>query len=49
MLGLLGNGNFSTKTATWVAHGFDLVHKPMWEYNWIWSLDIMPKLKIFLW
>jgi len=47
--GLSRNGDFSTKTATWAAHGLDLVHKPVWEYNWIWKLDIMPKLKIFLW
>ena len=26
----------------------DLVNPPIWEYNWIWNLDIMPKLKIFL-
>ena len=34
---------------TWAAHGLDLVHKPVWEYNWLQKLDIMPKLKIFLW
>jgi len=21
----------------------------VWEYNWIWKLDVMPRLKIFLW
>jgi len=47
--GLSGNGNFSTKTATSAAHELDFVNKPGWKYNWIWKLDIMPKLKIFLW
>jgi len=47
--GLSGNGHFSTKTATWVTHELDLVHPRVWDYNWIWKLDIMPKLKIFLW
>ena len=47
--GLSGNGEFSTKTATWAAHRLDLVHKPVREYNQLWKLDIIPKLKIFLW
>ena len=47
--GLLGNGDFSTKTATWAAHGLDIKSSPSWEYSWIWHMDIMPKLKVFLW
>ena len=47
--GLSGNGNFFTKTATWAAHGLDLIHRLVWKYNWLWKLDIVPKLKIFLW
>ena len=47
--GLSGNGDFSTKTATWAAHGLDIKSSPPWEYSWIWHLDIMPKLKVFLW
>ena len=47
--GLSGNGEFSTKTATWAAHGIDLKNSPSWEFKWIWNLDIMPKLKVFLW
>jgi len=43
-----GNRDFSTKTATWAAHGIDLKNSPSWEYGWIWKLDIMPKLKVFL-
>ena len=22
---------------------------PVWPYNWIWKLDVMPKVKVFLW
>ena len=47
--GLSGNGQFSTKTAIWAAHGLDLVNPLVWEYNWIRKLDIMPKQKKFLW
>ena len=46
---LLGNGNFSTKTAAWAAHELDIKNSPPWEYSWIWHLDIMPKLKVFIW
>ena len=46
--GLFGNGEFSTKTTTWVVHGLNLAHKRIWEYSWIWNLDIMPELTIFL-
>jgi len=46
--GLFGNGEFSIKSATWAAHGENLGNPLVWEYNWIWKLDIMPKLKIFL-
>jgi len=27
--GLFGNGRFSSKIATWVTHGLDLVHPPI--------------------
>ena len=43
------NGEFPIKTTTWAAHELDIKNSPSWEYNWIWHLDIMPKLKIFLW
>ena len=33
----------------WAAHGLDIKSSPSWEYSWIWHLDIMPKLKVFLW
>ena len=28
--GLSGNGNFSTKSATWLAHGLNLTNSPSW-------------------
>jgi len=46
---LSGNGDFTTKTVTWAAHGLDIKSSPSWEYSWIWRLDIIPKLKVFLW
>ena len=33
--GLSGNGDFSTKTATWAAHGLALKNSLSWEYGWI--------------
>ena len=44
-----GSGEFSTKTATWMAHNSFHTKDPKWTYNWIWKLDVMPKIKIFLW
>ena len=43
--GLSENGDFSTKSATWVAHWLSLKNPKPWEFNWIWKLDVMPKLK----
>ena len=39
----------NTKSATRTAHDIDPVKTPSWEFRWIWRLDIMPKLKVFLW
>jgi len=47
--GLSENGDFSTKTATWAAHELDIKNSSSWEYKWTWHLDLMPKLKVFLW
>jgi len=46
---LSGSGEFSTKSATWIAHGLDFHKSPEWEFSWIWKLDIMPKFQVFLW
>ena len=40
---------FSTKCATWRAHGNIGRDLTVWQLKWIWKLDIMPKIKIFLW
>jgi len=46
---LTSSRQFSTKTATWTTHkNFDL-NDPKWAFNWIWKLDIMPMIKVFLW
>ena len=33
--GLSDNGNFSTKSATWLAHGLNLTNSPSWKFSWI--------------
>ena len=47
--GLNGSGNFSTKSATWMAQEPQLVHNTVWKHKWIWQIDTMPKIKNFLW
>jgi len=47
--GLSGNRDFSTKTEIWAAHGLNIKNSPSWEYSWIWHLNIIPILKVFLW
>jgi len=49
LLGLSENGEFSTKIATWRTHGLDMTNPPSWEYKLIWSVNIMPKIKLLLW
>ena len=47
--GYAGNGVFSTKTATWKAHDNIDRAQPKWKYHWLWKLDVMPKIRVFLW
>jgi len=47
--GLNGSGEFTTKSATWLADGNEIVQRQPWPYKWIWSINTMPKIKIFLW
>jgi len=47
--GLSRSGEFTTKSTTWPAHGLELRQPQSWKFSWIWQLDIMLKLKVFLW
>jgi len=47
--GLTGNGAFSTKSATWKAHEHLSPSSPTWQYKWLWKLNVMPKIRVFLW
>ena len=46
--GYTGSGDFSTKSATWKAHDNIAKDQPIWQYKWIWKLDVMPKIRIFV-
>jgi len=37
------------KSTTWLAHGFHSAEVIHWPYHWIWKIDTMPKIQIFLW
>jgi len=47
--GLNSSDNFTTKSATWVAHGIKPHDSLSWSYKWIWNIDTVPKIKIFIW
>jgi len=47
--GLNSSSSFSTKTTTWLGHGSHLLEDPPWPFKWIWKIDTMPKIKIFIW
>ena len=47
--GFSGSGNFSVKSATWLAHVHVEPGTPPWEFKWLWKVDASPKILIFLW
>jgi len=47
--GLNSTGTFTTRSATWLAHDQQFFQKQPWQFKWIWKIDTMPKIKIFLW
>jgi len=47
--GLSNSGAFTTKSATWLAHGDNSSERLPWQYKWIWNINTMPKIKVFLW
>ncbi|XP_074271593.1 uncharacterized protein LOC141595528 [Silene latifolia] len=47
--GLYVDGNFSTKTPTWLAQGLFDRNIDKCEFYWIWKLNVPPKLNFFLW
>jgi len=47
--GYSGSGEFTTKSATSKAHDILSKEPSFWKFHWLWNLDVMPKIKIFLW
>ena len=41
-------GDFTTKSATWLAHKSHPLGGLDWTHKWIWKVDTMPKIQIFL-
>ena len=48
-LGLNGSGFFTIKSATWLVHGNRVSQQQSWQYKWIWNIDTMPQIKVFMW
>jgi len=46
--GLSSTGEFTTRSAIWLAHGVETDACP-WPFKWLWKIDTMPKIKVFLW
>jgi len=44
-----GSSDVSTKCSTRKIHDNFSKEQPIWQYNWIWQLDVLLKIKIFLW
>jgi len=44
--GLSSLGEFTTKSATWLAYN---LRQSNWDRKWIWKIDTMPKIQFFLW
>jgi len=47
--GCTSSGKFSMQSATWLAHGIHPSSASLWPYAWIWKLDTMPKILVFIW
>lgn len=47
--GLNNSGTFRTKSTMWIAHDKSIHEHPDWDFKWIWKINTMPKIKIFLW
>jgi len=47
--GLSSSGEFTTKSATWLAHNCHPSGNQDWDHKWIWKINTMPKIQIFLW
>ena len=47
--GFSSSGDFTTKSATWRAHENITHDQESWKFNWIWKLNVMPNIRIFLW
>ena len=46
--GLSASGKFTAKSAIWLAHDHSVMEDPNGCFRWIWKIDTMPKIKVFL-
>jgi len=46
---LTSSGRFSIQSALSIIQGSTTANSQSWDYKWIWAIDTMPKIKIFLW
>ena len=42
--GLHSSDEFTTKSATWLAHSTKPLSQLDWDDRWIWKVDTMPKI-----
>ena len=47
--GLINSGTFSIQSVMALIQGLPVDNRQPWEFKWIWAIDTMPKIKIFLW
>jgi len=47
--GINSSSDFCMESTSWLAHGFHASEEMSWPYKWVWNIDMMLKIQIFLW